>query len=57
MGIPPMGELPLPRCHTCNLAIRMQYSVNAPQSSGQGYWSHFDTPAGIAADKDHEAVR
>jgi hypothetical protein len=35
----------------------MQYSVNAPQSCGQGYWSHIDTPAGIAAEKDHEAVR
>jgi hypothetical protein len=55
MGVAPMNDLD--RCHICNLGIRMRYMVDAPQSSGQGYWSHMDTLAGIAADKDHEAVR
>ena len=28
-----------------------------PMSSGQGYWSHEDPTAGIAADLDHNALR
>jgi hypothetical protein len=47
----------LPRCHTCDVGIEMRYSVSAPQSSGQGYWFHIETLAGVAADKDHDAVR
>jgi hypothetical protein len=47
----------LHRCHTCNLGIEMRYSASWPRSSGQGDWAHMDTVAGIAADKDHDAVR
>jgi len=46
-----------PRCHTCELGIELRYSVSGPRSTGQGYWSHLDTVAGIAADMDHDALR
>jgi hypothetical protein len=46
-----------PRCHTCDLGIEMRYSLTAPKSKSQGYWSHQDTTAGIAADLDHDALR
>jgi hypothetical protein len=44
-------------CHTCQLGIEMRYSVSAPKSTGQGYWSHLDDVDGIAADLDHAALR
>jgi len=44
-------------CHICNLGIEMRYGVAAPRSTALGYWAHLDTVAGIAADKDHAAIR
>jgi hypothetical protein len=44
-------------CYTCHLGIVMRYAVTGPKSTSQGYWSHLDTVAGIAADLDHDAVR
>jgi hypothetical protein len=44
-------------CHTCKLGIEMRYGVSGPRSTNQGYWSHMATLAGVAADKDHTAVR
>ena len=44
-------------CLTCNLGIKMRYSVSGPLSKSQGYWAHLDTAAGIAADLDHAALR
>jgi hypothetical protein len=46
-----------PRCHTCDLGIEMRYSGSGPRSKSQGYWSHQDTIAGIAADLKHDALR
>ena len=46
-----------PRCHVCDLGIEMRYGASAPRSKSLGHWSHQDTAAGIAADKDHDAVR
>ena len=45
------------RCNTCQLGIEMRYSISGPRSNSQGYWSHQDTEAGIAADLDHDALR
>jgi hypothetical protein len=47
----------IPSCHTCHLGIEMRYSVSGPRSKNQGFWSHLDDAAGIAADLDHAAVR
>jgi hypothetical protein len=44
-------------CHTCTLDIERRYGVNGPRSTNQGYWSHTQTLAGLAADLDHAAVR
>ena len=46
-----------PRCHACELGIEMRYAVSGPRSKSQGYWSHQETSAGIAADLDHDALR
>jgi hypothetical protein len=46
-----------PRCYTCGLGIEMRYSVSGPRSKSQGYWSHQDTVAGIAADLEHHALK
>jgi hypothetical protein len=46
-----------PTCHVCHLGIEMRYSVTSPRSTAQGYWAHLDTVAGLAADKDHAALR
>jgi hypothetical protein len=35
----------------------MRYGIARPKSSAPGYWAHMDTVAGIAADRDHDAVR
>jgi hypothetical protein len=44
-------------CHTCHRPIEMRYSVDGPRSKSQGFWGHADTIEGIAADKDHSALR
>jgi hypothetical protein len=44
-------------CHTCNLGIEMRYSTSGAKSKSQGYWSHLDDATGIAADRDHDALR
>jgi hypothetical protein len=45
------------RCHVCHLDIEMRYGVVRPKSSAPGHWAHMDTVVGIAADRDHDAVR
>ena len=45
------------RCNTCGARGRCAYSISGPRSNSQGYWSHQDTEAGIAADLDHDALR
>ncbi len=49
----PQGD----NCHTCDLPIEMRYSVHGARSKSQGFWAHADTIEGIAADKDHSALR
>jgi hypothetical protein len=44
-------------CHTCELGIEMRYSAAGSKSNNQGYWSHLNDVAGIAADLDHDALR
>jgi hypothetical protein len=51
------GQRVTDSCHTCHLDIELRYSVTGPKSTSQGYWSHLNTAEGIAADKDHGALR
>jgi hypothetical protein len=44
-------------CHTRKLGIEMRYGTTGAKSKSQGYWSHLDDVAGIAADLDHDALR
>lgn len=42
---------------TCELGIELAVCISGPRSTGQGYWSHQDTVAGVAADLDHDTLR
>jgi hypothetical protein len=37
--------------------MEMRYGEVGPKSSAPGHWADLDTAAGIAADKDHDALR
>jgi hypothetical protein len=50
------GREEKPACRVCGLHIEMP-TRGVRYSDSLGHWCHIGTPEGVAADRDHEALR